>query len=84
MALIVLYLIMIAIPIIIIWNKSYKNSNKIAELNRELKALRKEISFSQQSKTETQKSIPPEKKTISVPTPIISKTETMPPISLGE
>ena len=84
MALIVFYLIIIAIPIIIIWNKSYKNSNKIDELKWELKALQKQISSSQQSKTETKKEIPPEKKTISIPTPTIPITETEPPVSLGE
>ena len=82
MAFIIFYLIIIAIPIIIIWNKSYKNSNKIDELKWELKALRKEISSSQRSKTEIKKEIPPEKKTISIPT--IPITETKPPVSLGE
>ena len=84
MAFIVFYLIIIAIPIIIIWNKSYKNSNKIDELKWELKALRKEISSSQQSKTEIKKEILPEKKTISVSPPIIPKIEIESPPSIAE
>lgn len=84
MALMILYFLMIAIVIVIIWNKSYKNSKKIEELNWELNALRKHISSSQQSKTEITKEIPPEKKTISVPTPSIPKTEIEQTVSLGE
>lgn len=84
MILFILYLIVIAIPIIIIWSKSYKNSHKIDELKWELKNLRKQISSFQHSKIEIKKEIPPEREMISIPTQIIQKTELEHPVSIGK